>query len=262
MELKAQSMGNVNTSSGNILYQPPTENAAGWVNGQKSMVSKAQVLIYVQPTAWFIELNAWEEALTTEACRQKLQVRIDGLLRKLQAQNIPSSDVLISTIGQERITAYRSDRYGNQTEYTSGYNLQKSIRIKYKTQEQYPAVLSAASEYGLDNVTQQYCTVDDEQAIYAELYRQAMAVVMQKRMEQADFYTATMLPDWKVTTERYNAVQPSPNAVPVGSVRQSNAGYDIVLNPEMANGAVQYTLYLELNYVLQKNPNPNTIKTR
>lgn len=243
--------------------QPPD---ASWPCGDRQFSASSDVMIYVPPDAWILELHGTEEASTLETARTKLQNRITAFQKKLNTMGIPTTDITVTTYSQEKISGYKYNDKGQYVWQTTGYSLTKSILIKYPQSNMYHQIVSAAAEQSLDNVQQHYCTVADEQAVYAELYRQAMDVCMQKREEQASFQNAIISPLWNVTSEYYDVQVPTPGVyVPPGSTPQyqSNSGYDRVINPEYGNGAVKYTIHLEISYTLTKPQRNNSpVRTR
>jgi uncharacterized protein YggE len=245
----------------NREIQQPQDDAS-WPCGDREFYATSDIMIYVPPDAWILELWGTEEQSTLELARTKLQTRITALQKKLNTLGIPNEDITITTVSQEKVSGYKYNEKGIAVWTTTGYSLTKSILIRYTSSSSYNAVISAASEQGLDNVQQHYCTVADEQAVYAELYRQAMDVCMLKREEQASFQSAIISPVWNVTGESYDVQTPSPGVyVPPGMnpQMQTNTGYDRVINPEYGNGAVKYTIHLEIAYTLtkpQKNNSP------
>lgn len=239
----------------------PPEDDASWPCGDREFYASSDVMIYVPPDAWILELWGTEDASTLEAARAKLQARITAFQKKLNAMGIPTEDVTVTTVSQEKISGWKTNEKGINVWTVTGYSLTKSILIRYTNVSMYNQLISAASEQGLDNVQQHYCTVADEQAVYAELYRQAMDICLQKREEQASFQHAIISPLWNVTSEYYDVQVPTPGVyVPPGTnpQLQSNSGYDRVINPEYGNGAVRYTIHLEISYTLTKPQRNNS----
>lgn len=243
------------------ILNPPQDNS--WPCGDRQFTSASDVMIYVPPDAWILELHGTEEASTLETARARLQTRISTLQRKLNEMGIPAEDITITTYSQEKNSGWKSTPQGNVWGVT-GYTLTKSILIRYGESKMYNQIITAAGDQGLDNVQQHYCTVADEQAVYAELYRQAMDVCMQKRAEQAEFQHALISPTWNVSSEYYDVQTPSPGYyVPPGSTpAPQNAGYDRVLSPEYGNGAVRYTIHLEITYTLSKPQQNSPIRNK
>jgi uncharacterized protein YggE len=233
------------------ILHPPQDNS--WPCGDRQFTAASDVMIYVPPDAWILELHGTEEASTLELARTRLQTRITALQNKLSTMGIPKEDVTVTTFSQEKNSGWKTTPQGTVWSVT-GYTLTKSILIRYGDAKLYSQIITAAGDQGLDNVQQHYCTVGDEQAVYAELYRQAMDVCMQKRGEQAAFQNAVVSPLWNVTSEYYNVITPSPGVyVPPGSTAApQSTGYDRVLSPEYGNGAVRYTIHLEISYTLTK----------
>lgn len=245
-----------------ILNPPQQDNS--WPCGDRQFTSVSDVMIYVPPDAWILELHGTEEASTLELARTRLQTRITAFQKKLTAMGIPAEDVTITTFSQEKNSGWKFTQEQGSVYGVIGYTLTKSIMIRYADPKMYNQIITAAGEHSLDNVQQHYCTVADEQAVYAELYRQAMDVCMQKRAEQAEFQHAVISPTWNVSSEYYDVQTPTPGYyVPPGTTAAPvNAGYDRVLSPEYGNGAVRYTIHLEMTYTLSKPQQNSPVRTK
>ncbi len=239
------------------ILNPPADNL--WPCGDRQFTSSSDVMIYVPPDAWILELHGTEESSTLESARNKLQLRINAFQKKLNAMGIPNNDITITTVSQEKISGWKTNEKGINVYTVTGYSLTKSMLIRYTNTTKYNQIISAAAEQSFDNVQQHYCTVADEQAVYAELYRHAMEVCMQKREVEATFNNAIIAPTWNVISEYYDVQTPAAGAyVPPGGGREVVSGYDRVLNPEYGNSAVKYTIHLEISYTLTKPQRNNS----
>lgn len=240
------------------------EQQQNWPCGDRQFTAKSDVMIYVPPDAWILELHGTEEATTLETARARLQTRITAFQKKLNAMGIANENITITTFSQEKNSGWKFTQDQGSVYGVIGYTLTKSIVIKYTEAKMYNQIVSAAGEQGLDNIRQNYCTVADEQAVYAELYRQAMDVCMQKRSEQAEFQHALISPTWNVSSEYYDVQTPTPGYyVPPGTAAvPQNSGYDRVLSAEYGNAAVRYTIHLEITYTLSKPQQNSPVRTK
>jgi|GEM_PF-1593993 len=245
------------------VLNPPVDNTS-WPCGDRSFTAASDILLYVPPDAWILELQGTEEASTLNTARNNLQVRINAFQKKLSALGIPRNDITVTTVSQEKISGYTQNEKGMMVWGVTGYSITKNIVIKYGSALMYNQIISAAAEYSFDNVQQHYCTIADEQAVYAELYRHAMEVCMEKREETARFYNSIVSPTWTVVAEDYDVVTPEPGfyAQP-GGPREVHTGYDRVIGAEYGQSAVRYTLHLSINYTLTKPQRNNSpIRTK
>lgn len=254
-------------SQSNYYYNRDIQNQQpdqSWPCGDRQFTAASDVMIYVPPDAWILELHGTEDAGTLESARLKLQTRLNAFQKKLNTMGIPNTDITITTVSQEKNSGWKYDAAGKATWGVTGYTLTKSILIKYNSSNTYSQIITAAGEQSLDNVQQHYCTVADEQAVYAELYRQAMDVCMLKREEQASFQKAMISPTWNVSSEYYDVITPTPGIyVPPGSTpAPTSNGYDRVLSPEYGNGAVRYTIHMEITYTLTKPQNNSPVRNK
>jgi uncharacterized protein YggE len=240
------------------VLNPPVDNT-GWPCGERSFTATSDILIYVPPDAWILELHGTEEATTLTTARNNLQNRINAFQKKLGTMGIAPDAITVTTVSQEKISGYTTNEKGVLVWGVTGYSLTKSIVIKYGSSQMYNQIISAAAEQSLDNVQQHYCTVADEQAVYAELYRHAMEVCMEKREETARFYNSIANPNWSVIAEQYYVITPSPGVyTQPGGPREVHTGYDRVIGAEYGQNAVRYTLHLSINYILTKPQRNNS----
>jgi uncharacterized protein YggE len=226
-----------------------------WMCGERSFSVTADICINVPPDGWIIELQGSEEQTTLALASTKIQARIDALTKKLNAKGIPSTDIVVSTVSQERVRENKQNAKGQWVSVVTGYTLTKKIQIKYPEMSQYAGIVTDASTQLFDQVLSNYCTVADEQAVYAELYRQAMEVVLQKEDEDVNYYGASIVPGGKVSNEHYDVNLPDPtNDQQPGSQRSVITGYDRILSPEYGDSAVKYFIHLEYTFSLEKKP--------
>lgn len=254
-------------SQSNYYYNRVIQNQKpdpSWPCGDRQFTAASDVMIYVPPDAWILELRGTEEATTLETARTRLQTRINAFQNKLIAMGIPNEDITITTVSQEKNSGWKFTPEQGSVYGVIGYTLTKSITIKYADSKMYSQIINAAGEQSLDNVQQHYCTVTDEQVVYAELYRQAMDVCMQKREEQAAFQKALISPTWNVSSEYYDVITPTPGVYfPPGTApAPTAAGYDRVLSPEYGPGAVRYTIHMEITYTLTKPQNNSPVRNK
>ncbi len=265
--LFAASATGFSQSQSNYYYNRDIQNQQpdqSWPCGDRQFTASSDVMIYVPPDAWILELHGTEDAGTLESARLKLQTRLNAFQKKLNTMGIPNEDITITTVSQEKNSGWKYDAAGKAVWGITGYTLTKSILIKYNSSNSYSQIISAAGEQSLDNVQQHYCTVADEQAVYAELYRQAMDVCMLKREEQASFQKAIISPTWNVSSEYYDVITPTPGiyVAPGTTPAPTGTGYDRVLSPEYGNGAVRYTIHMEITYTLTKPQNNSPVRNK
>lgn len=232
-----------------VCKDTTTKVIPGWT---KTYAVAADVILYVMPDAWVIELQGTDEAPTQDGARNKMQFHADAFVRSLKELGVKEEDITVSTVSQERITDWREDEKGRTTYTTVAYSVTKSVLVRYTDVRLYSQIISKGSEHRFDRVTQNYCTVGDEQAVYAELYRQGMEVAIDKQTQQAQFYKAAVVPGSGVPKEKYSVATPTPGVyVPPGS-QSMVSGYDRVIGGEYGTGAVRYTLHLDYSFTLQK----------
>jgi uncharacterized protein YggE len=143
------------------MHAPQTPKEK-WIDGKKAFTVNADVILYVSPDAWVLEIYGTEEAPTIEQARAKMQVRTDAFSRKLQATGIPASDITITTVGQGRISDWKTLPNGTTQYTTVAYQLTKSILLRYTDVQLYSKIFSEGSLHAFDDVRQNYCTVADE----------------------------------------------------------------------------------------------------
>lgn len=242
-------------SYGHAQYAKDKPTAAqDWTTGNKTFSVSSDVILYVMPDGWVLELKGTEEGTTLESARSKIQRKADNVVLKLNAMGILSTAITITNSGQERVSGWKTDAHGNSTYVVTGYAVSKNILIRYEDASLYSKIISESAAENFDQVLQNYCTVGDEQSAYAELYRQAMEVLIEKQNEYAEFYKSDILPGALVKNERYNAMTPTPGTYYQAGTQRTAAlsSYDRVIGGEYGNAAVRYTVHLDYTFTLQK----------
>jgi uncharacterized protein YggE len=90
----------------NYYYNKDIQNAPqeqSWPCGDRQFTAASDVMIYVPPDAWILELHGTEEATTLELARTRLQTRISAFQKKLNAMGIANTDITITTFRRRKI---------------------------------------------------------------------------------------------------------------------------------------------------------------
>ena len=246
--LPAQSYGNAQYAKDQPAAIP------GWISGSKTFTVSSSVILYVMPDGWILELRGTVEEPGLEIAKTKIQKKADAFTKKLNAMGIASTEITITNSGQERVSGWKTDAKGTSIYTVIAHSVSKSILIRYTDASLYSKIISEGSAEGFDQVQQNYCTVGDEQSAYAELYRQAMEVLMEKQNEYVTFYNATLLPGALAKNEKYNVITPNPGTYFQPGTQRTNAltNYDRVIGGEYGNAAVRYTIHLDYTFTLEK----------
>lgn len=224
-----------------------------WTTGTRSFTVSADVILYVMPDGWVLELKNTEEQPTLEQARSKMQKHVDAFTRKLNALGIASTEITVTSSGQERISGWKSDPKGGLIYGVTGYSISKNMLIHYTDASLYSQIISEGATENFNEVLQNYCTVGDEQEAYAELYRQAMEVLLDKQNYYASFHKAQVQPGAMPRNERYNATVPTPGTYyRPGAQATSITGYDRSVGGGYGNAAVRYTVHLDMTFTLEK----------
>lgn len=242
-------------SYGNAQYAKDKPVAAqDWVSGNKTFSVSSDVILYVMPDGWVLELKGTEEAASLDLARAKIQKHVDSFMKKLIALGIAADEITVTNSGQERVSGWKVDAKGNSTYGVTGYTVSKNILMRYTDAGLYATIISEGTAENFDQVVKNYCTVGDEQSAYGELYRQAMEVLIDKQNEYAAFYKATVLPGAAAKNEKYNVMTPTPGTYfQPGTQHTSVGNYDRVIGSEYGTAAVRYTIHLDYTFTLEKN---------
>ncbi|MFZ4473959.1 MAG: SIMPL domain-containing protein [Saprospiraceae bacterium] len=226
---------------------------------------------------------------TAEETDNLLSSRINGLLNDLQALGIPRTDVYVDMVNflpkYEYDVSKKLFSKKTYTEIPKGFELQKNIHVRYKDPALLDNIVTAAASQEIYDIVKVDYFVKEPQAVYAQLRAATFAYLNDLKksyktigMNFDSAYLITAENAWVAYPinryEKYQAfstqsLDVDKNSAVVNSAdkpvaRFYNAvpanDYDIVINPEILEPAVQFSYNLVVRYTLPERKVPTAPK--
>jgi len=258
----------------------PCNSYVGQSNG--SFTVSANLMMNVIADQFVLTLGLSQEGLNTKECQDKMQKRIGGFTAALLKMGIVSNDIYVDMISQNRIYDYKISGKVAE-EYAQGIELKKNVIVRFNNSRLLDQILVEASEFGIYDIVKVDYIVSDMDAVYARLYREAMALVMQKRDRYVSQNRVQLAEGWRVVNDNYRTFYPNDlyrnyNAYETGDVnygyntslvtkekRKSSTHYydklhysqfDKVINPVVTEPAVEFTYTITVAFDLNRPDAP------
>lgn len=238
-------------------------------------------------TTYTAVFNLIQAGKTAEETNGLLNSRLDGFINELKALGIAREDIYVDMVNflpkYEYDVSKKLFSKKTFTEIPKGFELQKNVHIRYSDPVLLDKIVSAAAHQEIYDIIKVDYFVRDPQKRYAELREAAFQylgnIKSQYKMIGVNLdsaYVVTAENAWVAyplnryesyqaysaeklgNDEKYNAIinnadKPSTrfyNAVPAND-------YDVVINPEILEPAVQFSYNLLVRYTLpERKPSP------
>lgn len=225
--------------------------------------------------------SCMQSGKTAEETDNLLSARINGLLADLQTLGIPRSDIYVDMVNFLPRYEYDVNKKlfskKTYTEIPKGFELQKNIHVRYSDPALLDRIVTAAAKQEIYDIVKVDYFIRDPQAVYAQLRATTFAYLndVEKAyknigIEFDSAYMITAENAWVAYPinryESYRAfstqsldLEKTDKGVVVNSAdkpvaRFYNAvpanDYDIVINPEILEPAVQFSYNLIVRYTL------------
>jgi uncharacterized protein YggE len=225
---------------------------------------------------------------TADETNRLMNQRIEAFQRDLRALGIPAEDVYIDLVNFLPKYAFDVEKKvfskKTYTEIPVGFELQKNLHLRYRNPSQLEQIVTAAARQEIYDIIKVDYVIDEPRTVYAELREAAFAYLETVReryaaaglpvdsayqqvaenawvaypinryesyraystqqLSQSERSSATVERADKPVSRFYNAVPPS--------------DYDIVLNPEILEPAVQFSYNLKVRFFLPERT-PRTV---
>lgn len=282
---KSQVMGNYaqqQSTYQNINYSAQYRGVpkAAVLAAENVMELNINALSNQEADAYTAIFTVYQVGKTAQETNRQLNSRLDALINELQKLGFPREDVFIDMVNF--LPKYEYDRNKKVfskktlTEIPVGFELQKNVHIRYADPSLLEKIVSAAAEQEIYDIVKVDYFVRDPQAVYQELRTLTFEYLNNIRQEYEKIgirldsaYVITAENAWVAyPINRYESYQAfstqSLNAEEKGSavietidkptLRFYDAvpgnDYDIVINPEILEPAVQYSFNLVARFTL------------
>jgi uncharacterized protein YggE len=248
---------------------------------------EASVLTNLKPDAFVVVFGVNDEAMASADSNQKVDAKISALSEKIAPMGISRNDIFVDFITQNRV--YDFTVSGSQAkENLTGFETKKTVAVRYRNRDMLTLILRAAASAQIFDLIKVDYIVSDFETVRAGLFAEAVKVIKRKKEEYAKSLGVALTPVGLVNEmydvsypaeayQRYQAFETGDASVynPSGSSRViqrksftffyepfTPSKFDVVMIPLGIEPAVQYSLYLRMQYEPQKPEEPKKPKKR
>ena len=230
--------------------------------------------------------TVYQVGKTAEQTNSQLNGRLNSFLSDLRSMGIPQEDIYVDMVNFLPKYEYDVNKkiFSKKTftEIPTGFELQKNVHIRYADPSLLDRIVTAAAQQEIYDIVKVDYFVRDQQAVYQELRALTFDYLNNIReeykkigMELDSAYTITAENAWVAyPINRYESYQAfSTQSLSAGeknsavveaadkpTLRFYNAvpgnDYDIVINPEILEPAVQFSYNLAVRFTLKERVIP------
>jgi uncharacterized protein YggE len=269
--------------SGNRIYgnsgyyqqrrQLPT-NSGMLAANQSGYAIEASVLTNLKPDAFVVVFGVNDEAKASAASNEKVNSRIAEFVHELGPMGITKNDLFVDFITQNRVYDF-SVSGSAATENFTGFETKKTVAVRYRNRDLFERIVSAAAKVKIFDLIKVDYIVSDFEKVRARLFEEAVKVIKSKESVYVKSLGVSLAPVG-LASEKYDVSYPNEayqryQAFETGdaSTYSSNGSssrviqrksftffyepfeasrFDAVLTPLGIEPAVQYTVYLRMQY--------------
>ena len=239
---------------------------------------EASVLTNLKPDAFVVVFGVNDEGPNSATSNEKVNAKIADLMQRIKPLGIDATNVFTDFITQNRV--YDFTVSGTQaTENLTGFETKKTVAIRYKNRELFEKLVAAAADSQIFDLIKVDYIVSDFDSVRAELFKAAVKVLKGKEQKYANSLGVS-LGVVGLSVEKYDVSYPSEayqkyQAFETGDAYVSNnqgtasrvvqrkgftffydpfeaSSFDSVLAPLGLEPAVQFSLYLRVQYEFKR----------
>ena len=231
---------------------------------------EASILTNLKPDAFVAVFGVNAEALAALESNDKVNARIAQLIQQLSPLGITRDDIFVDFITQNRVYDYNVSS-SKAIENFTGFETKKTVAVRYKSRELFEPIVRAAASVQIFDLVKVDYIVSDFEKVRATLFEEAVKVIKSKEARYVKLLGVSLVPIG-LANEKYDVSYPSEayqryQAFETGQGYSSNGNYlvqrkgstfyydpfdagrfDVVLAPMGIEPAVQFTLYLRMQY--------------
>lgn len=264
----------------NGYYQQKRQLNTGVLgNSNEGYAIEARVLTNLKPDAFVVVFGVNDEGQSAEASNDKVNGKIANLIQRVKPLGIDSSSVFVDFITQNRVYDYTVSG-AQATENFTGFETKKTVAIRYKNRELFERIVSAATDSRIFDLIKVDYIVSDFDSVRTGLFEAAVKVLKSKEQKYASALGVSpsavglSIEKYEVSYpaesyQRYQAYETgeasvnNPQGVSSRVVQRKGftffyepseaSGYDSVLAPLGIEPAVQFSIYLRMQYQVRRS---------
>ncbi len=279
--LTAQQTGNYNYDNRNRTQHALNTPIANALLQQDNVILlDIKGLMNKTADSYLAIFNMTQVGATAIETNAMMNTRIDALSAALVKHGVPTDDIFVDMMSFVPVYEYQVERRKfskNFNEVPAGFELQKNIHIRYTDAKKLDHIVTAAAEHEIYDLITVEHFVKDTEAVYNELRKQAIDFA-QKKLKDYERIGIELDTVYHVLSEEKNATFPvnryqqyqavcrssieaARKRQTVNNIRQPKTmfynkmpyePYDIIINPEIMEPAVQYTYNLKVKYIIKE----------
>lgn len=266
--------------SGNMVYGESNgnfhTNAERVYLSDSTILIQANVLMNEMAESYVVTFGVAEASPSLIESNEKINKRIAAFISDVKKMGIAEKDLYVDMTTQNKIYDYKiTEKLSEQ--YLKGFEVKKNIIIKLKDLKILEKMLVEAHKHQIYDLVKVDYIVNDMDAIYERLFKKASEVINKKK----DLYvTATNMKLKKqsqIFGESFVSYYPSqlyksytPNSTTEVSIEDyfrkkdlrqsttfyynklSNSGFNAIINPDIAEPAIEFVFKLEIKFEIEK----------
>ena len=247
---------------------------------ENELIIECKALMNVKADSYLAIFNLTQVGQTAKEADELITKRMTPFIEGLKNMGIQSSDIYVDMVYLIPMYEYSVEKKlfsKTYNEVPNGFEMQKNLHIRFKKSDMIDDIvtLSASNEI-YDLVTIEYF-VKDAQAVYDTMSQKAIQHIL-RNVARYDRLGLKVEGEFRVIYENKKAIYPEdqytnyesfvsqsldaaknktvttmrkPKTVAYNKLPYDN--FDIVINPEFLEPVVQYTYYLRVKYLLNKD---------
>ena len=276
----------------NYFSQYRSVAKAAFIRGDNSLEISINALSNQRATSYMAIFNIIQIGETAESTNAAMKNRLDPLIADIKALGLNSNDIYVDLVNF--LPKYEFDvskkLFSPKTykEIPIGFELQKNLHIRFTDPSQLDQILTAAAKQEVYDIAKVDYFVEEPQLIYQELRHEAFDYLTTIKAQYDDIgmvldsaYTITGENAWVAypgdryeeykafSTQRINPQERADakvNQIDKPTTRFYDAitanDYDIVINPEILEPAVQFSYNLLVRFTLPERIPKTITKTQ
>lgn len=267
--------------SGNRIYgnngyyqqrRAPQTNIGSLGSHDRGYAIEASVLVNLKPDAFVVVFGVDEEAPTSAVSNDKVNRKVAEFVEKLRPLGIARNDLFVDFITQNRVYDFSVEN-GVAIEHLTGFETKKTVAVRYKTREVFEPIVTAAASVGIFDLIKVDYIVTDFERVRTRLFDEAVKVIKDKEAKYVRSLGVALTPvglssekyDVSYPNEvyqRYQAFEASEVSNYTREMKRKSftffydpfeaSRFDAVLAPLGIEPAVQFSLYLRMQYDQRK----------
>lgn len=268
--------------SGNRIYgnngyyqqrRAPQANTGSLGEPNRGYAIEASVLINLKPDAFVVVFGLGEEAPTAAVSNDRVNKKVAELIEQIKLLGIARNDIFVDFITQNRVYDFSLEN-GQAIEHLTGFETKKTVAVRYKSREVFEPIVTAAAGAGIFDLIKVDYIVADFEKVRTRLFDEGVKIVKNKEAKYVRSLGVTLTPI-ALSSEKYDVSYPNEvyqryQAFEANDVSNYStklwmrksftffydpfeaSRFDEVLAPLGIEPAVQFTLFLRMQYEPRK----------